>query len=107
MRDGIVMMFTQVRGRLQPVEKLPLCSLRPQIGTQTHRIRGSLELLEPGDDFFNRLVNSANFALTAFWESRSQGGTQDELLSCSPWQRLERNRHDPFASPTSNITIIR
>jgi hypothetical protein len=31
----------------QPVEKLPLCPLRPQIGPQTHRIGGSLELLEP------------------------------------------------------------
>jgi hypothetical protein len=45
------------------------------------------------------------FAVTAFREVRSQGGTQDEL-SCPPWQRLERNRLDPLASPTSDITIL-
>jgi hypothetical protein len=31
---------------IQAVEKFPLCPLRPQIGPQTHRIWGILELLE-------------------------------------------------------------
>ena len=37
----------EVRRIYQPVEKLPLCPLRPQIESQTHRIWGFLELLEP------------------------------------------------------------
>ena len=57
---------------VQRVEKLPSCRLSPQIGHQTRRFWGYSSAIlgrnELGADFFNKLVNSANFAFWGFSE---------------------------------------
>jgi hypothetical protein len=66
----------------QPVEKLPLRPLRPQIGPQTHRIWALLELLEPDS-------RSLSAQLRLF----QQAGVKDEVRQASfpsgPWRLPE------------------